>query len=219
MPMCVHVCASVCVCVCVQRGGPLCNFYCAVPLEPPTDSLSSHEHRFPTSSLEIIARCKRSHGRKEFLGQTVTPLAVLPFVYLFVLSLCLTQTHAQTYKYMHTQTYIHTSTHTLTHIHMGTHMQAPLFPNYLGVTFPSHWTLHYTTITRLQPSVTNIDKVIYLIYHFCPKFTHWLTVCKSTSPQHASESRVVHLLPCLFILSVYLERVVFRLRLCLQHHF
>lgn len=104
---------------------------------------------------------------------------------------------------MHTQTYIHTSTHTLTHIHMGTHMQAPLFPNYLGVSFPSHWTFHYTTITQLQPSVTNIDKVIYLIYHFCSKFTRWLTVCKSTSPQHASESRVVHLLPCLCSLSVY----------------
>lgn len=104
---------------------------------------------------------------------------------------------------MHTQIYIHTNTHTLTHIHMGTHMQAPLFPNYLGLSFPSHWTFHYTTIARLQPSVTNIDKVIYLIYHFCSKFTRWLTVCKSTSPQHASESQVVHLLPCLFSLCLF----------------
>lgn len=187
MPVYVQLCACECVCAhthtCahVQQGGPLCNFYCAVPLEPPTDSFSSHEHHFPTSYLEIIAR----HKEKAQKERSVPGADSHPICLFFVLSLCLTQTHAQADIY-------HTSTHTLAHIHMGTYMQAPLFLNYLGVSFPSHWASPYTTVVRLQPSVTNIDKVIYLICHFCSKFTRWLTVCKSTSLQHASESQVVH---------------------------
>lgn len=181
MPMCVYasVCAS------VQWGGPLCNLYCVVSLEPPTDSFSSHEHHFPTSYLEIIARHKTKSQKECVPGAGSHPNRSFTICLFFILSLCLTQTYA------HADIY-HTSTHILTHIHMVTYMQVPLFLNYLGVSFPSHRAFPYTTVVWLQTSVTNIDKVIYLIYHFCSKFTRWLTVCKSTSLQHASESQVVH---------------------------